>query len=83
MSQLIDSLQIAIDALKEIKENHGQVCEEFELCKHVACHSSVSCWMISDKALKDIKKIMSEDPFKKLDSFKKFLEDLKKGKPVL
>ena len=47
-------LKIAVAALKEIKENYGQVCVDFELCKHVACQSSVSCWMTADKALKEI-----------------------------
>lgn len=50
----IAKLKIAVDALKEIRENYGQVCEEFEFCRHVACQSSVSCWMTADKALKEI-----------------------------
>lgn len=47
-------LKIAVAALREIRENYGQVCVEFEFCKHVACQSSVSCWMTADKALKEI-----------------------------
>lgn len=50
----IAKLKIAVDALKEIRENYGQVCEEFEFCRHIACQSSVSCWMTADKALKEI-----------------------------
>ena len=49
-----NKLKIALAALREIKENYGQVCEEFEICKHIACQSSVSCWIVADKALKDI-----------------------------
>lgn len=52
--ELQDKLAIAVKALKEIEQNYGQVCEEFEICKHVACQSSVSCWMVADKALKEI-----------------------------
>jgi hypothetical protein len=47
-------LKIALDALKEIKENYGQVCAEFEICKHIACQSSVGSWITADKALKEI-----------------------------
>ena len=29
----------------------GQVCPEFELCKHSSCHASVGAWMTADEAL--------------------------------
>jgi len=38
-------------ALREIKDKQGKVCSEFELCRHVACQSSVTSWMIADQAL--------------------------------
>jgi hypothetical protein len=38
-------------ALKQIKEEGGKVCAEFEVCRHVACQSSVAAWMIADAAL--------------------------------
>ena len=47
-------LEIAIKALKEIKDTQGKVCVDFELCKHESCTSSCTSWMIADKALKDI-----------------------------
>jgi len=37
-------------ALEEIKEKEGRVCEEFELCRHVACASSYAAWQIADAA---------------------------------
>lgn len=29
----------------------GQVCKDFELCKHDACRASVGAWMTADEAL--------------------------------
>jgi hypothetical protein len=49
-----EKLDIAVKALKEIKNDHGKVCIDFEFCKHISCTSSVASWMIADKALKDI-----------------------------
>jgi hypothetical protein len=39
-------------ALKEIKEQEGRVCEDFELCTHSSCRSSYSAWAIADSALR-------------------------------
>jgi len=49
-----EKLRIAVDALKEIMRDQGKVCAEFELCKHVACTSSVASYFIAEKALKEI-----------------------------
>ena len=58
MKELVqEALQIlttAVDALKEIRDNEGKVCDNFELCDHRACRSSYSSWYIADKALKEI-----------------------------
>jgi hypothetical protein len=35
-----NALEIAISALREIKDTQGRVCSGFELCNHIACHSS-------------------------------------------
>ena len=51
---MTDALEIAVSALQEIKDTQGRVCSGFELCNHIACHSSYSSWAIADKALKDI-----------------------------
>jgi len=40
-------------ALEEIVNTQGKVCEEFEICDHIACKSSCASWFIADKALKD------------------------------
>lgn len=40
-------------ALEEIINTQGKVCSEFQLCKHVACKSSVASWFIADKAIKE------------------------------
>lgn len=58
---MINTLEIAISALKEIKETQGRVCNVFELCDHKACRSSYSSWAIADKALKDIESLSGED----------------------
>jgi hypothetical protein len=39
-------------ALKEIHEHCGRVCEEYEICTHVACSSSHRAWEIADKVLR-------------------------------
>ncbi len=54
MFEIMRSLRIATDALKEIRDKEGWVCENFALCNHSACQSSYSSWAIADKALKDI-----------------------------
>jgi hypothetical protein len=51
-----NKLEIAVKALKEIKNEQGKVCVDFELCKHISCTSSCASWMIADKALQDIEK---------------------------
>jgi len=38
-------------ALMDIRNNQGRVCEEFELCKHASCASSVAAWFIADRVL--------------------------------
>lgn len=40
-------------ALEEIVKTQGKVCNEYELCTHVACESSAKSWFIADRALKD------------------------------
>ena len=47
-------LEIAVVALKSIKEHEGRVCEEFELCKHISCVSSCNSWFIAEKALRNL-----------------------------
>ena len=39
-------------ALQTIRDNYGQVCEEFEICQHPACASSCGAWLLADDALK-------------------------------
>ena len=53
-TKALDALSIATEALKEIRDTQGKVCDNFELCDHRACQSSYSSWAIADKALKDI-----------------------------
>ena len=48
------ALKITIKALKEIRNNEGAVCNNFELCHHDACKSSYSSWQIANQALEDI-----------------------------
>jgi hypothetical protein len=56
-----NALEIAISALREIKDTQGRVCNGFELCNHIACHSSYSSWVIADKALKDIEALLTNE----------------------
>ena len=61
----IDSLkEVAekmVQALTEIKDTCGKVCEEFELCTHESCRSSVRAWMIAEKALRDCGGMLKEE----------------------
>ena len=50
-----------IQALTEIKDTCGKVCEEFELCTHESCRSSVRAWMIAEKALRDCGGMLKEE----------------------
>jgi hypothetical protein len=52
-TSLQDNFDIAIKALKEIRNEQGKVCAEFEMCKHTSCQSSVASWFIATKALGD------------------------------
>lgn len=39
--------------LTYIRDNFGQVCEEFAYtCQHASCNSSCAAWLIADAALK-------------------------------
>ena len=54
---ILESLQllrIATEALREIRDTQGKVCDNFGLCHHRACQSSYCSWAIADEALKDI-----------------------------
>lgn len=55
MPQPID---IAVEALREIIRDQGQVCIHFEFCKHASCRSSYTSWAIADKALKEISEVI-------------------------
>lgn len=68
---MTDALEIAVLALQEIKDTQGRVCSGFELCNHIACHSSYSSWVIADKALKDIEVSLTNE-----DTQKDILSDL-------
>ena len=52
--EALQIIKITTRALKEIRDNEGKVCDNFELCNHRACRSSYSSWYIADKALKEI-----------------------------
>ena len=36
-------------SLREIRENYGKVCDEYETCTHVACAASYSAWATADE----------------------------------
>jgi hypothetical protein len=40
-----------LEALQNIKDKEGKVCEEFELCTHISCASSYSAWAYADEAI--------------------------------
>ena len=41
----------AMGALREIRDEQGKVCENYELCHHVSCQSSYTAWVIADRIL--------------------------------
>lgn len=49
-----EKYRILHSALKEIVNNYGHVCEEFEICKHASCQSSYGAWETANKALKQV-----------------------------
>lgn len=50
-------LKIACEALGDIRNTQGGVCDRFETCGHKACQSSYTSWAISDHALNKIKEL--------------------------
>lgn len=40
-------------ALRHIRDQYGQVCEEYEICTHAACMASYGSWATADEALAD------------------------------
>lgn len=45
----------AVEAMKEIKDNYGKVCKDYELCEHLACASSYGAWAVADDFLAGIR----------------------------
>jgi hypothetical protein len=39
-------------ALEKIRDEHGKVCNEYEVCTHISCASSHAAWTIAEQALK-------------------------------
>lgn len=37
--------------LAYIRDNLGQVCAEFEGCRHASCNASCTSWLVADAAL--------------------------------
>ncbi len=54
---VINKLNTAVKALREIRNMQGRVCEDFAECKHIACTSSYTSWAIADIALAVIEEI--------------------------
>lgn len=44
--------EAAVDALEQIRTQEGNVCDQYEICEHVACQSSYGAWAIADAALR-------------------------------
>jgi hypothetical protein len=58
--KVFEAFKVATDALKEIKNEQGKVCCDFEFCHHVACASSTNSWMIAEKALIDMEEELNK-----------------------
>ena len=59
--ELGEMLYIAVRALESIKQNYGQVCDEFEICTHASCQSSYGCWETANIALRKITEVGNKD----------------------
>ena len=46
-----DGYRDVLAALEEVKERENQVCEGYELCRHVGCAASYTAFAIADAAL--------------------------------
>ena len=40
-----------LEALEEIHNKEGQVCENYGACSHLVCKSSYTAWVIADEAI--------------------------------
>ncbi len=50
-AKVLASAPDLLEALEQIRIHQGKVCEEYDLCSHIACKSSYSAWVIADKAI--------------------------------
>ena len=53
MRTLAQNRQLCM-ALREIRATRGHVCEQYDICRHVACEDSHAAWEISDQALREV-----------------------------
>lgn len=54
LSDLADTLectQAVVEAVREIKDREGKVCDNYDTCTHTSCQSSYAAWAIADNAL--------------------------------
>jgi len=49
-------------ALVLIRDTLGHVCDNFELCTHVACRDSYSAWQVASRALQEYRIDLSDRP---------------------
>ncbi len=56
-----ESYKVAFAALKEIKNNLGKVCPEYEICEHESCRSSYNAWAIASETLEKIEEIKQNE----------------------
>lgn len=50
-----ETIRMLSEALKEIRNGYGGVCEEFEICTHRPCRDSHGAWAIADSVLRLLK----------------------------
>jgi hypothetical protein len=59
-NRILVAEEIAVAALREIRQQYGKVCANYELCEHPACASSYGAWAVADKALRAIQEQREE-----------------------
>ncbi len=52
IDKMDDMIYDLMCALVDIRGQCGKVCDEYEICTHIACSSSHRAWELADQALK-------------------------------
>lgn len=72
-----EKLHYALQALTLIRDAYGQVCQQFEICRHTSCNSSYTSWAVADATLRKIGGTLEDNDWAEIVEL---INDMKGGK---